>query len=207
MAERYQWTQGPFNGTIETVNCEDDNYVYFDSGRRCQKQNMSYMMFQTTDAEETGNFNFGGSLNSFEDEINFGGGKDYTDAGVKIDIPDEFKEEVATTPMVSQSANTTNIAVEQPKVVEDPKVEESPVAKLLNMQKDDSLVLDRQMIALAVKWPTKEFITILLNTFDKEIVLKELSEFIIKQVDVKYLVGAIKEDIADKLNKICEIND
>jgi len=207
MAERYQWTQGPFNGTIETVNCEDDNYVYFDSGRRCQKQNMSYMMFQTTDAEETGNFNFGNSLNSFEDEINFGGGKDYTDAGVKVDIPDEFKEEVSTTPVVSQPANTTNVAVEQPKVVEDPKVEESPVAKLLNMQKDDSLVLDRQTIALAVKWPTKEFITILLNTFDKEVVLKELSEFIIKQVDVKYLVGAIKEDIADKLNKICEIND
>lgn len=206
MAERYQWTQGPYNGKIETVNCEDDNYVYFDSGRRCPKQSMSYMMFQTTDAEETGNF--GGSLNSFEDEIKYGGGKDYADAGVKIDIPDEFKEEVSTSPIVSQPVNTaTNIPIEQPKIVEQPKVEESPVAKLLNMQKDDSLVLDRQMIALAVKWPTKEFITILLNTFDKEVVLKELSEFIVKQVDVEYLVGAIKEDIADKLNKICGIND
>lgn len=211
MAERYQWTQGPYNGQIETVNCEDDNYVYFDSGRRCSKQKMGFMMFQTSDSEET-NF-FGNSLNTFEDEINMGVGHDYSgDLGVKVDIPDEFKDEVVKTEVQqivkptqtfeAPAAETITIPV-SPVVVK----EESPVAKLLKMQKEESLLTTAEPIHVNLKWPTKQFIEILLNTFEKELVINELLSYMENQINIDNLKETLRSTISVEVNKLCNSND
>ena len=210
MAERYQWTQGPYNGEIEVVNCEDDNYVYFDSGRKCSKQKMGFMMFQTSDSEET-NF-FGNSLNTFEDEINMGVGHDYSgDLGVKVDIPDEFKDEVVKTE-VQQTVKPTQTfeapAVETITVPVSATVkEESPVAKLLKMQKEKSLLTTAEPIHVSLKWPTKQFIEILLNTFDKELVINELLSYMENQINIDNLKETLRSTISAEVNKLCNPDD
>jgi hypothetical protein len=209
MAERYQWTQGPHNGQIETVNCEDDNFVYFDSGRRCAKQKLGYMMFQTTDSEEQ-NF-FGNSLNTFEDEIKYGTTHDYGgDLGITVDIPDEFKDEVIKTE-TPQNIETTKTVELQPQIIATvPEVsakEESPVAKLLNMQKQDSLIVTAEPIHINLRWPTKQFIEILLNTFDRELVINELSNYMEKQINIDSLKDTLKFTISTEVNKLCNSND
>lgn len=209
MAERYQWTQGPYNGQIETVNCEDDNYVYFDSGRRCSKQKMGFMMFQTSDSEET-NF-FGNSLNTFEDEINMGIGHDYSgDLNLKVDIPEEFKDEVVKAE-VQQTVKPTQ-TFETPAVetitlpVSVAVKEESPVVKLLKMQKEESLITTAEPIHISLKWPTKQFIEILLNTFDKELVINELYDYMIDQITVENLKRNVESSIMNGIEQLCNIN-
>lgn len=215
MAERYQWRQGPYNGVIETVNCEDDKYMYFDSGRRVDKEKLNYMMFQTTDSDEDNMFS--GGLNTFDDEIKYGTGHDYSgDLGVKINIPEEFKNEISvekTGPQkiteVKQTKN--NVVLADTPIVntkEEPKTENvSPVAKLLSIQKEDSLSTIEQPIDIKFNLPNQPFIQILLNTFDKELVKKELISYIKEQIDIKILQNIIYSFIEEKVNKICENND
>lgn len=210
MAERYQWTQGPHNGEIEVVNCEDDNYVYFDSGRRCAKAKMGHMMFQTSDTDDANGF--GSGFNAFEDEIKYGTGHDYSgDLGIKVDIPDEFKEAVVKETV--QTVEATKTVEPQPQIImtapaEPEKVkEESPVAKLLNMQKEESLLATAEPIHVNLKWPTKQFIEILLNTFDRELVINELSTYMENQINIDNLRETLKSTISAEVNKLCNPND
>jgi len=210
MAERYQWTQGPYNGEIEVVNCEDDNYVYFDSGRRCAKAKMGYMMFQTSDTDDANGF--GSGFNAFEDEIKYGTGHDYSgDLGIKVDIPDEFKDAVVAETV--QTVEATKKVEPQPQIImtapaEPEKVkEESPVAKLLNMQKEESLLATAEPIHVNLKWPTKQFIEILLNTFDRELVINELSTYMENQINIDNLRETLKSTISAEVNKLCNPND
>lgn len=216
MAERYQWTQGPYNGQIETVNCETDNDIYFDSGRKCSKQSLMNMMFQINDSEEqsyTGN-----SLNTFDDEINFGGGKDYGDIGGTIDIPDNLKEaitinssQVTISSLEKDSVQTVKYIDpyenEKNKTVSNKVEEKSPIAKLFSMQKDESLSTICAPLNLELKWPAQSFIKILTDTFDKELVVNELINYIKEQVNIEKLQNVIDSFIKEETNKMCNIND
>lgn len=206
MAERYQWTQGPYNGKIETVNCEDDNYIYFDSGRRCSKENLLTMMFQTTDSSEATPYS--GSLNTFDDEINFGGGHDYSgDLGIKMNIPDDVKSEMT---IVEKTANTAKqetpqiVAPQETIVIQKPKKEEkqSPIKMLLDMQNANSLVSKQQTITINFDWPSNDFIKILSTTFDSESVKNELTKYLLDQTSTDGIYELIKNMVSEEIDKV-----
>ncbi|WP_296864366.1 hypothetical protein [uncultured Methanobrevibacter sp.] len=200
MAERYQWTQGPYNGQIEVVNCEDETCVYFDSGRRCSKEMMQYMMFQISDSED--NNYFSGSLNTFEDEIQNGSGKDYSgNIDVNIDI-EQIKDSITQENIQQKQTVITNNTSSSATVKREEDI--SPILKLLNMQKEDSLKKIENNLTISLNWPSDDFVKILINTFDKNMVVSELTSYMEKQINFDNIKENIKTLITEEINKLCE---
>lgn len=218
MAERYKWLDGPYKGVTETLNCETETSIFFNSGRCCEKTEINNKMIQISDSQELGHTMNQQGFMGWDEENNFSGddyGIDDNDflSNINVEnIDDNGNVQISHTKPKKQNPQEqqiTNEKVEkkqpQKQEVKEIKTETkeiTPIRNLLNLQKDDSLINKTLDFSINLQYPSDDIIKLLCNTFGEDDVKNELINYLNDQIVVDKLISEIKDSILSKINEI-----
>lgn len=223
MAEIYQWTEGPYKGKTEILNCETETSVFFNSGRSCNKEELNYKMVQLPDQEDFDHTMNQNGFMGFDEEM-FNPSNDYgieDDAFLStlnvnsIDDNGNVQVDHSNTPQTNaQTQNdVTPFTSHNEKKNEQPKKPnttnetiktnvKSPIRNLLDLQKEDSLENRVLTLNIPLKYPSDSIIKLLHNTFDCDDVKNEIVNYLNDQINKDKLISEIKDSILSQINEI-----
>lgn len=170
----YQWNIGSRKGTVECYLAEDDNNVWFESGRFVQKELFDSNLIQIDESTYLS--------------------KNKTQSQSLPNLPKE--------PNTIEEWEAMYIGNPQPNSIEPPtpvqSKEKSPVQIIIEKQKRlNDIELE---LKVPIKLPNEKAIEFMTMMFDEDEVVEEIANFVISQVSQEQIINMIKKSIKDKVS-------
>lgn len=179
ITERYQWIKGENLGVVEIVKNKqpkDSKFLAFDSGNKCNKEILEEYLIQISHDQDILSLD----LAQNEGEVN--------EAIVKAKV----KRRNA---MISGLSYEDPINSNKPEIIKTPIEVKNPLIPVIERSKKEKIKLNSR---LNLELPNKDFITVMQNSFEDDI-LEVLSNYALSKIKdpSKFLQKLIKASLKD----------
>jgi hypothetical protein len=174
----YEWISGGRQGKIEVYQAEDENNVYFESGRIIPKDQLEIQLRQSDESSYLAR----GGESQFIQQIPQVTGPSF----------EEWEK------MLGNDEPTPSI---QPQTIQ--KQEKSPIQIILEKQK--KLVDVELDITMPLKLPSDKAIEFMSMMFDEDEVIDEICNFVYSQVSSEEINSIIKNSIRERISSISKL--
>lgn len=178
----YQWSTGQRNGRVEVYVAEDDNNVYFESGRFVAKDHLLVQLFE------------------IDESI-------YKARVTQQDLAPDLVIPVAPQSIEEWEASFGNVeAPVTQQIQQEPTKEKSPIRIILEKQKKMSK-LNLNFVLEDLDFPNQKVIEFLSMMFDEDELVDEMTEFVYSQMTNEEINACIKNSIKNHILSISDSSD
>jgi hypothetical protein len=177
----YQWTQGQRSGRVEVYVAEDDNNVYFESGRFVAKELFDVHLKEIDEGTYS-------SKVTAQDM-----------PAPPPTVPQSIEEWEALNIPQSPSQNS----IEPPTPIQ--QKEKSPIQIILEKQK--KLSKEQLNVTLDLEFPSAKVFEFMTMMFDEDEVIEEITNFVYSQLSSDDIHESIKNSIKTKILALTEGKD